>query len=535
MQFSLLRDDTKSKTLQHIDRDKLVISPFNPRRNRAAADIDRLAQRIERNGFEVTRAVWAYPVNAHFEVFAGGNRLEAVKRTSIDTVPVIVFEGFTDDEITGLADQDNENDEYHSPVSIVDVWMDYKRLASMDWTQQRIATAKGVKQSEVSARLKYASFPAAVLREFIKNDSLKESHAVEISKLSNSDNPWLWWEAAALEIIDAASKKAGAAKNVTAKQIADLVAQYNGFIELAQTYAERLDPDWREKYLNELIATTARTKPAVEAAYGRVVEAQRKEAQRKAEELARQQNKAEADRLRLEREAEQNRRIAAIMATLVHGDARTALRNAPTGIKLVLTDPPYGQDFQSNRRTVSAKAPKLANDNEQAFGLLCDVLTEAYKHMADDSTLLVWSSWRYECEFRQIVTACGFTIKGSLIWDKPNHGSGDLEGSFAPKHERIIHAVKGNPKLNRRHDDVLRGGQFLGTEHPTEKPLDLLTTLIEATTNEGDIIADPFAGSGSTVIAAHQARRNFWACELDEDWFKTASSQLYEVAKGENA
>ena len=528
MQFSLLRDDTKSKTLQLVNRDKLAISPFNPRRNRAAADIDRLAQRIERNGFEVTRAVWAYPVNGHYEVFAGGNRLEAVKRTSIDTVPVIVFEGFTDDEITGLADQDNENDEYHAPVSVVDVWMDYKRLDDLGWTQHRIAAAKGVSQTTVSNRINCANFPKSVLK-IISSTRITERETVELLKLLAANNSgWLSWEGAALEIIDKAIGKGGTSKN-----FADLVAQYNGVIELAQTFADKLDAPWHTKFADELVTVKARTKPAVEAAYGRTVEAQRKDAQRKAEELARQQNEAEADRMRLEREAEQNRRTAAIMANLVHGDARTAMQGAPVGIKLVLTDPPYGQDFQSNRRVVSAKAPKLANDNGQAFGLLCDVLTEAYKHMADDSTLFVWSSWRYECEFRQIVTACGFTIKGSLIWDKPNHGSGDLEGSFAPKHERIIHAVKGNPKLNRRHDDVLRGTQFLGTEHPTEKPLDLLTVLIEATTNEGDIVADPFAGSGSTVIAAHQARRNFWACELDEDWFKAASSELYDLVKQE--
>lgn len=534
VQFSLLRDDTKSKTLQHIPRERLVISQFNPRKNRSEADIDKLAQRIERNGFEITRALWAYPVNSHYEVFAGGNRLEAVKRTAIDTVPVIVFDGFTEDEITGLADQDNENDEYHAPVSVVDVWMDYKRLKELGWDQDRIRKAKGVLQSEVSARLKYASFPPNVLQEFIKTDSLKESHAAELSRLSNFDNPWLWREAAMLEIIDAAIRKAGAAKNVTAKQIADLVDTYNGFIKLASAYAENLPTEWREKFLDELITATARTKPAVEAAYGRIVAAQEKEARTHAEELARQQDAAKAEQMRLEREAKERERITAIMANLVRGDARQAIRNAPQGIKLVLTDPPYGQEFQSNRRTVSAKAPRLANDDGQAFDLLRDVLTEAYAHMAQDSTLFVWSSWRYECEFRQVVAACGFTIKGSLIWDKPNHGSGDLEGSFAPKHERIIHAVKGNPKLNRRHDDVLRGGVFLGTEHPTEKPLDLLTTLIEATTNEGEIVVDPFAGGGSAVIAAYRSRRNFWACELDADWHGAATSNLYDLIKSED-
>lgn len=532
LQFSLLRDDTKSKTLQQISRDKLVISPFNPRRNRNDGDIDKLAQRIERNGFEITRALWAYPVNSHYEVFAGGNRLEAVKRTSIDTVPVIVHEGFTDDEITGLADQDNENDEYHTPVSIVDVWADYKRLKDAGWSQQRIAKAKGVSQTLVSFRLDFASWPESV-RQIITKTNLDEIHARELSQLLQSNNPWLWWEAAAIEILESAIKKAGAAKNVTGKQIADLVSNYNGFTTLACTYADKLDTEWREKFLNELIATTARTKPAVEAAYGRIVAAQEREARQRAEELARQQDAAKAEQMRLERETRERERITALMARLVHGDARAEIRNAPTGIKLVLTDPPYGQDFQSNRRVVSAKAPRLANDDGQAFDLLRDVLTEAYAHMADDSTLLVWSSWRYECEFRQVVAACGFNIKGSLIWDKPNHGSGDLDGSFAPKHERIIHAVKGNPKLNRRHDDVLRGSVFLGTEHPTEKPLDLLALLIEATTNEGDIVADPFAGGGSTVIAAHQARREFWACELDADWHAAASSKLYDLVKQE--
>ena len=534
LQFSLLRDDTKSKTLQQVPRDKLVISPFNPRRNRNDGDIDKLAQRIERNGFEITRALWAYPVNSHYEVFAGGNRLEAVKRTSIDTVPVIVHDGFSDDEITGLADQDNENDEYHTPVSIVDVWMDYERLADAGWDNKRIAGAKSVSPSRVTERLQYASFPKSVLRKF-QNDLWAESHAAEINRISKLEfsSGWITWEGAALEVLDVATKKAGAVKNVTAKQIADIVAQYNGFITLAQNFADKLDETWRNKFRDDLVTVKARTKPAVEAAYGRIVAAQEREARQRAEELARQQDAAKAEQMRLERETRERERITALMARLVHGDARLAIRNAPTGIKLVLTDPPYGQDFQSNRRVVSAKAPRLVNDDGQVFDLLRDVLTEAYAHMADDSTLLVWSSWRYECEFRQVVTDCGFTIKGSLIWDKPNHGSGDLDGSFAPKHERIIHAVKGNPKLNRRHDDVLRGSVFLGTEHPTEKPLDLLALLIEATTNEGDIVADPFAGGGSTVIAAHQARREFWACELDADWHAAASSKLYDLVKQE--
>ena len=526
-QIALWRDEAKQTLfIPDVPLEKLHISDLNPRKHRDAKQVESIAQLIADHGFDKTCAPKAIARNGHYEVFAGGNRLLAATDAGCASIPIYLFDGYTEDEIWNLAYLDNEQAAKHNRVSDVDVWLDYAEKAKAK-TQAEIASILKVSQSQVSRRIRCAGFPQSVL-EIIHREYLTEKIAFELLNLNAVNNPyWFTWEEAALEVIEAALRKGGTSKN-----FADIVAQYNGFIELARTYAKKLDYG-HQVFFDELAVIKARTKPAIEAVYGRVVEMQRREVQKHAEELARQQNEAEADRMRLEREAEQNRRTAAIMANLVHGDARTAMQGAPAGIKLVLTDPPYGQDFQSNRRVVSAKAPKLANDNGQAFGLLCDVLTEAHKHMADDSTLLVWSSWRYECEFRQIVTACGFAIKGSLIWDKPNHGSGDLEGSFAPKHERIIHAVKGNPKLNRRHDDVLRGTQFLGTEHPTEKPLDLLTTLIEATTNEGDIVADPFAGSGSTVIAAHQARRNFWACELDEDWFKAASSELYDLVKQE--
>lgn len=189
MQMALIRDDGKAKTLQTVPVEQLVVSEYNPRRTRSQEQIDKLAQRIERNGYELTRALWAYPVNNHFEVFAGGTRLEAVKRTSIDAVPVIIHEGFTPDEITRLADQDNENDEYHEPVSIVDVWMDYKRLSELPpdehgkWTQERIARAKGISREQVKLLLRYADFPSGVLRIFGTNDWLKEAHAREFLQL----------------------------------------------------------------------------------------------------------------------------------------------------------------------------------------------------------------------------------------------------------------------------------------------------------------------------------------------------------------
>jgi ParB-like chromosome segregation protein Spo0J len=107
-------------------------------------------------------------------------------------------------EIVKLADEDNENDEYHAPVPIVDVWLSYKALADMGWTQQRIAKAKGATQRLVSFKLKYASLPGKVIDYFRKNDFLKESHAAEIVALENFSKlePWLTREDAMLHVVN---------------------------------------------------------------------------------------------------------------------------------------------------------------------------------------------------------------------------------------------------------------------------------------------------------------------------------------------
>jgi ParB-like chromosome segregation protein Spo0J len=167
-----------------------------------------------------------YPVNGHYEVFAGGNRLEAVKITSIEEVPVVLHEGYTEDEITGLADQDNENDEYHTHVPITDIWMDYKRLSDSGWTQQRIADAKGVSQSTVKFRLKFSEFSPTIIEKFSTSECLNERHARELNELVPGTNlaPWLDRATAMLHVINTVLSRTNAP---TAAQFHDEVDKLN--------------------------------------------------------------------------------------------------------------------------------------------------------------------------------------------------------------------------------------------------------------------------------------------------------------------
>lgn len=93
-------------------------------------------------------------------------------------------------------------------------------------------------------------------------------------------------------------------------------------------------------------------------------------------------------------------------------------------------------------------------------------------------------------------------------------------------HERIIHAVKGDPAMVARIPDVLDSAKVQTSHHPTEKPVDLLERLIDATTVEGELVADPFAGVASTLVAAKRKSRAFWGCEISETYHQLGVSRL---------
>lgn len=193
IQLALLQDDTIKKSIINVPIHDLTLSRFNPRATRPDEDIDKLAQRISRNGFEITRALWAVKNGNGYEVFAGGTRLEAARRAGCKTLPVVLHEGLTDEDIVRLADEDNENDEYHSPVPIVDIWMSFKILSELPgWTQEKVAQAKGVSRPQATKRIGYANLPELVLNKFVQNTFLTESHAAEIDQLFNLNiSPWL--------------------------------------------------------------------------------------------------------------------------------------------------------------------------------------------------------------------------------------------------------------------------------------------------------------------------------------------------------
>lgn len=524
------------KTLEYLPVAALAHSRFNTRKTRERPAVERLAERMRRNGFELTRAPWAQAG----EVFAGGTRLEAARLAGLSKIPVIVHVGLNEDEIARLADEDNENDEYHARVSLLDTWAEYHRLAKDEgWTLERIARAKGdlteggdPRTSLVSERVTWHDRMSGDARAAVSNGLFDEGHIRELSGVVltlETLAPWLTTAAAQAGVVaEVLGKHRGSTSGIkpTVANVRETARRWKDMIAAAVEAHSNLEGDggaWQRAFVEALASAEARSLAAVNFAAKGALDAKAKAAADAARKATDAEKKANADAARAAR-------IAALTACIVHGDAREKMPGAPDGIALLLTDPPYGQDFQSGRRVGTPKKARIAGDNEDAFALLADVLRVAVPKMADDSTALIFTGWRHEPEFRAVIEAAGLVIKGSLVWVKNNHGTGDLKGAFAPRHERIIHAVKGSPTLRRRIDDVLFGKDAQDSAHPTEKPRDLLRALIEATTDQGDAVVDPFAGHGSALFEAHSLGRVFWGCELDEGFHREIADAVVELA-----
>lgn len=199
----------------------------------------------------------------------------------------------------------------------------------------------------------------------------------------------------------------------------------------------------------------------------------------------------------------------------------------------IITDPPYGISYQSGNRK-AVPMDKIANDDAPFIWFLYDAFRVLKSGTAGRGALVCFTRWDVEQVFIDAIRLAGFNVKSEVIWNKVTHGMGDLKAQFAPMHENIVFAVKG--KFNfpgRRPNDLITHQKLNGPQmmHPTEKPVSLLADLITSVTKPGDLILDPFAGSGSTLIAAKKTGRRFIGVELDDEYFSRAQRRIEEAVE----
>jgi adenine-specific DNA-methyltransferase len=224
---------------------------------------------------------------------------------------------------------------------------------------------------------------------------------------------------------------------------------------------------------------------------------------------------------------------------VVHADARKgvlddSLFHKP--VKCVLTDPPYGVNFWS-RRAITPEGKKLVKpiendgDLDTAVEVFDTVMDGLLPRCADEAELYVFTRWDVVDTWVPVVRRLkrhGFTYKMLLIWDKGVPGMGDIDSNWGCGHELIIYAKKGLRDVPERRSGIIAVDKVHPSRlvHPTEKPVPLIERLLKMSTNRGDFVVDPFAGSGSTLVGAQLLKRDALGFELDAPYVKIINDRL---------
>src|SRR5947209_7397127 len=223
--------------------------------------------------------------------------------------------------------------------------------------------------------------------------------------------------------------------------------------------------------------------------------------------------------------------VKSLMSSVYLGNALDVLGMLPdNSVDLILTDPPYGINYMS--RSKSLPLTKITNDKgDEAYELLDKVLALAEKKLKPDRHIYIFTNWQ-AFEGMAPVVRKYFKLKGALAWIKNNRTRGDLKGNYGYQYEMVLYAHKGRRWLFGKRDSDILYFDKVPTQymrHPTEKPIKLLEYLIGKSTEEGEVVLDPFMGSASTCVAAKNTGRRYIGIEMEPTWFEVAQKRLEEA------
>jgi site-specific DNA-methyltransferase (adenine-specific) len=211
------------------------------------------------------------------------------------------------------------------------------------------------------------------------------------------------------------------------------------------------------------------------------------------------------------------------------GDSLLILEDLNDGcIDIILTDPPYGINYHSNRSIYEDSITKrgLLNDGQkEAIELLdrtCEILL---RKTAANAHLYFFCSWNVFSSFEKVISKY-FEIKTPIVWDKGNKGSGDLENDWGNQTEIIIYCVKGKKYINERRGNLISIPRLHSSKmvHPTQKPVELIKEILKVSYTDSDFVVDPFMGSGVVVKACKEMNIKSLGIELDLEMFNIANN-----------
>lgn len=204
-----------------------------------------------------------------------------------------------------------------------------------------------------------------------------------------------------------------------------------------------------------------------------------------------------------------------------NGDCLKLLPTVPDNhADFILTDPPYITGYRSR------DGRRVPNDNNDAW--LKPAFAELYRVLKPDSFAVSFYGWPKADRFLTAFREAGFRIVGHFVFPK-RYTSKTWHVRY--QHEAAYLLAKGNPTPKHIIGDVIDWSYSGNKYHPTEKPLCVLTPLIAAFTPANGLVLDPFAGSGSTLIAARALGCRYLGIELDAKYHAIARDRLIQARR----
>ena len=207
---------------------------------------------------------------------------------------------------------------------------------------------------------------------------------------------------------------------------------------------------------------------------------------------------------------------------VIEGDCLRVLPTIPeASVGLVLTDPPYLVGYRDRAgRTISG---------DKSSEWLRPAFAEIYRVLRPDSFCISFFGWTRPELFGAAWKAAGFRIEGHFAAVKDYPSSAHYVRRC---HEQAYLLAKGQPEIPAMPiSDVLRWKYSGNRLHPTQKPVSTLLLLVNAFSKPSDLVLDPFAGSGSSLVAARLAGRRYIGIEKRPEYARAAGERLARLAR----
>ena len=237
-----------------------------------------------------------------------------------------------------------------------------------------------------------------------------------------------------------------------------------------------------------------------------------------------------------------------------HGDAIDFLAHLPSeSVDCVWTDPPYLLSNDGVTCVAGRRVPVNKGEWDRSQGIELDHdfnvrwLKECYRVLKPSGTIWVTGTLHVYLSVGMAMMQLGFRLLNDITWEKPNPPPNLGCRCFTHSTETVLWATKASKGSRHRYTfnyQEMReenGGKQMKSvwripapgrdektfgKHPTQKPIALIDRCIRASTNAGDLVVDPFAGSGATAVAALRLGRQFAGCERNEEFFELIERRI---------